>query len=301
MFDKLLANTRDPSDVSTEKIKAIADGVNQLTGRGDVGRHAETMSLALWAPRFLKSALDVLTLKPITGAKTWETKRIFMKEYAGAIASLTLIYTVASLFKKKDEKIEWDPRSASVGSVPYGNEKINFLGYARPLLTFLARTISGQSKTEKGMTNLREWGLWFATDEEKTKPVGYKSGYDQTALRFAQSKLHPTWGTILSLLTGKKFGGQKDQTLPGAAVDMSVPLAPRQAWEIARIEPDYDAIVVLSFLNFAGFDVKPDYSSPQVMAYEAASPEEFKKKAGSILHAATDPTASAGQSSSMAC
>jgi hypothetical protein len=170
---------------------------------------------------------------------------------------------------------------------------VNPINFVRPLLVFLARVIAGTQKTERGTDNLREKWLPFASEEQKGKEVAYKGGLDQTAMRFLQSKLHPTAGTILSLATAKQFGGRKDQTVAGAAKDASIPLTPRQAWSILMTE-DPDAAVVLSSLNFLGFDVKPDYSSPVIMKHEAENDEEFKKKVGSVVYNATSPKADDG-------
>jgi hypothetical protein len=108
-------------------------------------------------------------------------------------------------------------------------------------------------------------------------------------------KRHPMLGAAWSspAISGKKFNGQPSTWL-GTAGDLVTPLSPKQAYETYQID-DFDAATVGSVANLFGFDIKPDYQSPLVMAYESASPEEFKKKAGSILHAATDPTASAGE------
>jgi hypothetical protein len=294
MFDKLLANSKDPKDLNPEKIKAIAAGVNEMTGRGDVGRHAETMALAFWAPRFMKSSFDVLTLKPLRSG-TPEARMIFAKQYAKILASLGIIYAVASLFRRKDEddKIEWNPTSSKFGAIKFGNYTVNPIGFVRPMLVFLARSIAGTQKTETGTVKLREHGLPFASAKVKAQKVPYGGGYGQTFFRFLQSKAHPTTGAVLSLFTGKDFGG-KEITPVGMAKDVTIPLSPRQAWDTFKTE-DPDGAVVLSLLNFMGGDVKPDYTSPAIMREEAGSRAEYRKKLGGIVMAGTSPSASPGE------
>jgi hypothetical protein len=97
VFDAMLAHTKNPSDVSREKITAIAEGINEMTGRGNLGRLSpETLSRYMWAPRFLKSAFDILTVRPLrTGSL--EKRIIFGKEYVRAAASMAPTMTMAEI------------------------------------------------------------------------------------------------------------------------------------------------------------------------------------------------------------
>lgn len=288
MFDQLLANSKDPSDISDAKIKAIAEGVNELTGRGNLGRlNPETMSRFLWAPRFLKSAFDILTVRPLrTGTK--ESRLIFGKEYLRAASSMALIYAIASMFRDKDDDpIEWDPRSSDFGAIPLNgtNYKFNPIGFVRPLLTFLTRSVSGVSKMGGRYEKLREHGTFAAGDAKENVPMG--RGMDQVILRFAQSKAHPFLGSLFSVATGKEFGG-KGVTASGAVKDMTIPLALREAYQAFALE-DPDAATMLSLLSFMGLDVKPNYQSPEYMRYDKG--EDFKDAAGKIILRATGPSA----------
>lgn len=306
VFDLHMANSDDPSDVSDEKIQAIAAGVNELSGRGDVGRHAESLAVPFWAPRFIKSAFDVATFKPVHGKgigglgsvkTTRETKAMFAKEYLKVAGSIVAIYALASLFRgKDDDPIELDLRSNKFGAIRFGKQVFNPLSYARSVLTLLAKLITGQEKRANGeIVNLRESYLPFASDKQRAQKTPYGSGMADPFLSFMEGKRHPMLSTVWSLpiVSGKKFGGRK-QTWFGAAADLATPLTPRQIYDLYQTD-DADAATVSALLTVLGFDVKPDHQNPVVMAYEADSPAEFRKRVGNVLYTATGEKASEGE------
>jgi hypothetical protein len=323
VFDQMLANSRDPSDVSEAKVKALADGINTMSGKGELrffGKKvdAETAAHFFWAPRFFMSSLDILTFRPLrTG--TAETRIAFAKTYARAAVSTALIYTLAGLFRgDDDEPIEWDMRSSDFGAMPFGNHKVGLLGFVRPLLTFTARVLSGQSKSGGEVRNLRASALPLASDAQKIAGVPYGSGMGNTVGRFLQSKAHPTWGVLLSAITGKDFGGG-DITVAGVVQDLTMPLALRESLQAVAID-DPDAAAVATILTMFGVSVGPDYQSPEFNRYQAGEKavsdivvdkikgrkrEEpsfaarreklFNKEAAKTIEAATDPSATDGQ------
>jgi hypothetical protein len=322
VFDQMLANSRDPSDMSEAKIKALADGINTLSGKGELrflGRKVDAQTAAhfFWAPRFFMSSLDILTFRPLrTG--TAETRIAFAKTYARAAASTALLYTLVGLFRgDDDDPIEWDPRASDFGAIPFGNHKVGLLGFVRPLLTFAARVITGQSKSGGEVRNLRSSMLPLATDAQKIAGVSFGSGMGNTVGRFLQSKAHPTWGVLLSAVTGKDFGGG-DITAAGVVQDMVMPLALRESLQSVAVD-DPDAAAVATILTMFGVSVGPDYQSPEFNRYGAGEQavsdivmdkikgrkrEEpgftarreklFAEEAGKTLKAATDPSATDG-------
>ena len=264
------------------------------------------------------SSLDMLTFRPLrTG--TAETRIAFAKTYARAAASTALLYTLAGLFRgDDDDPIEWDWRASDFGAIPFGNHKVGLLGFVRPLLTFASRVITGQSKSGGEVRNLRSSMLPLATDAQKIAGVPFGSGMGNTVGRFLQSKAHPTWGVLLSAITGKDFGGG-DITAAGVVQDMVMPLALRESLQSVAID-DPDAAAVATILTMFGVSVGPDYQSPEFNRYGAGEQavsdivmdkikdrkrEEpgftarreklFAEKAGKTLEAATDPSATDGE------
>jgi hypothetical protein len=260
----------------------------------------------------------MLTFRPLrTG--TAETRVAFAKTYARAAASTALLYTLVGLFRgDDDDPIEWDPRASDFGAIPFGNHKVGLLGFVRPLLTFAARVITGQSKSGGEVRNLRSSMLPLATDAQKIAGVPFGSGMGNTVGRFLQSKAHPTWGVLLSAITGKDFGGG-DITAAGVVQDMVMPLALRESLQSLAID-DPDAAAVATILTMFGVSVGPDYQSPEFNRYGAGEQavsdivmdkikgrkrEEpgftarreklFAEKAGEALEAATDPSATDGE------
>jgi hypothetical protein len=301
VFDMLVAN--NPSDMSAVRLQAIAAGVNELSGRGDVGRHADTLAIPFWAPRFMKSAFDVFLLKPIHGKglgglgsveTTAETRRLFKIQYARMMGSLAVIYSLALMFKGGDDdedKIDWDLRSSKFGAIRFGNQYWSPLGYFRPVMTMVAQLVAGQRKTAGGdIVNLREDYFPFATDAERKKGKRFGDSFADPFLSFMQSKLHPAVSALWSApaVSGVKFGGRK-QTWLGVLADLWTPLSIQQMVQNYEID-DFDAATVGNILNILGSDVKPDYKNPRVMRSQM-EPEEYGKRVGTMLYEATGPLA----------
>jgi hypothetical protein len=274
VFDQMLANSRDPSDVSDAKIKAFANGIKALSGKGELTflrrkLDASTLSYVLWAPRFLFSSWDVLTGVPLRTGTT-ESKIAFAKQYGKAALSTAILITLMHMFRggdDDDEGDDWDPRSSGFGDIAFFGLKIPMIGFVRPLLTFATRVVSGQTKVNGEVINLRKNFLPFATDTERMKPVPFGGGMGNVIWRFFQSKAHPTAGVITSAVTGKDFSG-KDITAVGVLKDMTMPLAAREALQSTAIyNPDAAAVAII--LAELGLSPSPDYNSPEYKRYES--------------------------------
>jgi hypothetical protein len=299
VFDMLVAN--NPSDMSAVRLQAIAAGVNELSGRGDVGRHAETLAIPFWAPRFMKSAFDVVMLKPIHGKSfqgsvetTAETRKMFAEQYARMMGSLAVIYSLALMFKGGDDdedKIDWDLRSSKFGAIRFGSQYWSPLGYFRSVMTLAAQLVAGQRKTAGGdIVNLREDYLPFADEKQAKKGVKFGDSMADPFLSFMAGKRHPAFSALWSspVVSGTKFGGRK-QTWLGVLADLWTPLSIQQMVQNYEID-DFDAATVGNILNILGSDVKPDYKNPRVMRSQM-EPEEYGKRVGTMLYEATGPLA----------
>jgi len=288
VFDRLLTATKNPADTNTDKIRALATGVNILSGRGEFKKQdPATLAHYLWAPRFLKAAFDTLGFIPMRRGPR-EIKMLFVREYGRALGSLFLIYLLNALFN--DEPVELDPRSSDFGAIPLGRHRFNPIGWVRPLITFAARVGTGVSVTSKGKRKLRETGLLEGDqDELKEEKVAFGSDLFDVIARFAQSKAHPAIGVGLSVLTQKNFDGTPVTKL-GLVKDMTIPLALRESYRIMSVE-DSDAAYVLTAMSMLGVSVQPDYDDPRFIKQTSKGPAEYKKALGKILIPGTSPNA----------
>jgi hypothetical protein len=170
-----------------------------------------------------------------------------------------LIYGTAALMKRKDDKIEWNPTSSDFGAIHIGSHSFNPIGFVKPLLTFMARTITGEMKTKDGIKKISPWG-GMLTDNKKVQDskIPYGGDYNQTLWRFLQSKSHPTVGTILSIFSGKNFAGDPITSRSGLWDLTPVPLSIKQTPEIIRTE-DVDTASAYILLNYLGWGVQQDF------------------------------------------
>lgn len=281
MGQQIMKNPRSLTAEQRQFLLDIGQGVNILTGRGNL-KGAETWARFGWAPRFVKSTFDFLSAKPIRSAKSKEAKIIFAKQYARLAMTLGAIYGVALAMGGGDDEdgrpaVEFDPRSSNFGAIRlWGNYYWNPIAVVKPQLVFLARLVSGQTKVGQKVVKLRDYGLPFATDEEREGKVPYGAGMMKTITRFLQSKAHPTAGAILSGFTGKAFDG-KDFTFAGALMDATLPLTPRMAYE-SFSTTDPGTAAAMTIMEGLGFEVNADYNDFKVMRYQAKDEAEFIKK-----------------------
>ena len=251
LFDKLLANSENPRDVSDEKIRRIANLVNTWTGRGQLpkGWDAETLGYIFWAPRFVSASFDVATM-PVRMAVGSvfargnpyrdEVRKMAAMQYVKAIGSLVALYSASYAMSFLDEEnefyLETNPTSADFGSiqVPFSTQKVNPLTWVRPTATFLARMISGEMLTaEKQKQQLAPWP--WVSQEAKEAGYGMRGGIKETLYDFAQTKQNPAYNALLQILTGKDFYGN-DMNRAWAAFTGIAPLVPTSAPNLLKSE-----------------------------------------------------------------
>ncbi len=281
MGREIMKNPRRLNEKQRQFLLDLGEGVNALTGRGKLSG-AETWARYGWAPRFVKSTFDVLSLRPIRAAKTTEAKILFAKEYARLAISLGAVYAIAAAFGGDDDDngrpaVEWDTRSSNFGAIRlWGNYYWNPIAVVKPQLVFLARLLSGQMKVGQKIVNLRDMYLPFATEEERAEDVTYGGGMSKVISRFLQSKAHPTVGVLLSLFTGKTFSG-RDATPARMLVDSLAPLTPEQSIETFSTT-DPATATAMTLMEGLGLGVNADYNDYRVMEYQAESKEKFQER-----------------------
>jgi len=157
MFDMMYYTAGKSHEVSAEEAKVIANFVNSATGRGSLGsfeQHAVLLNRVFYAPRYVASRFQLMTLHPLwkdffTAKKQnidlRAVRRLIALEYARVLISLMGFYTLASSFGD----IEFDPRSSDFGKIRIGKTRIDPLFGLSQTMVFTTRLGTRQTKSTK--------------------------------------------------------------------------------------------------------------------------------------------------------
>lgn len=237
-FDAMLAAlARDGSNPTKEEGKAIANYINVATGRGKVGmneKSGEVLNTVFFAPRLVASRFQLLAGQPLYGGSN-RTRKMIAMEYARFLIGVSVAIGLAMLMRDEDDEtkpIELDPRSANFGKVRFGDTFLDPLAGLAQVTVFLARVLSGETRTttKDELKPLRDSyrltdvapGL---SDGRTLSKVGY-GGRDvpDVITSFLRSKLAPVPGAIINLATGKNMIGEEVTPL-SAAGELVTPMS----------------------------------------------------------------------------
>ena len=255
MFDALHATmVNDPTAPTQAELEAVANLVNVFTGRGTFGSKVDAggtaLSLLLFAPRYLASRFNVLSLQPIlrgAGASRRVAKLAAM-EYARTLAGLGVIYAMAALYQAtmgdEDDEDDWfasaDPRSSDFGKVKFGNVYLDPMAGLAQVTTFLSRMLTRET---------------VAGEEGEVRSLGPDRAYGQRGAfevmsDFARSKLSPGAGFVVNTISGEGFGGEV-MTPADAAGELVMPLAWREVPNVIKERglPEGMGLMALSWLG----------------------------------------------------
>jgi len=255
MFDALHATLiNDPTAPTQAELEAVANLVNVFTGRGTFGKKVDmggtVMSLVLFAPRYLASRFNVLSLQPIlrgAGASRRVAKLAAM-EYARTLAGLGFVYAMAALYQAamgdEDDEDDWfaslDPRSSDFGKVKFGNVYLDPMAGLAQVTTFLSRMLTRET---------------VAGEEGEVRSLGPDRAYGQRGAfevmaDFARSKLSPGAGFVVNTISGEGFGGEV-MTPADAAGELVMPLAWREVPNVIKERglPEGMGLMALSWLG----------------------------------------------------
>ncbi len=176
--------------------------VGRATGRGTVKHFEEAMPFVnqiFFAPRLLKSRLDVLA-SPVNALRmTPVARREAFKQLAGLVATVGSVLTLATW---AGAKVSRDPTNADWLKIKIGNTRFDIAaGFQQPL-RLMAQVAEGKitSSTTGKTINLGAGGGY-----------GHLTGLD-IALRFAETKLAPVPSLGVDLLRGSDFVGKPFNT-----------------------------------------------------------------------------------------
>lgn len=148
-YGQLTKNGRTASETD---VKAIADFINNATGRGTgavADKAASALNGAIFSPRWVASRANMLTgrnlLLPVGGSVRART--IVAREYAQYAAALVTFYTLAEL---SGGEVEKDRRSSNFGHIRFGNLDIDPTSGLGALTRTFSQIASGQKKSQSG-------------------------------------------------------------------------------------------------------------------------------------------------------
>ncbi len=250
-----------PGEHTPERMKRLAAAVNTMTGRGEVsGSFKGAVSAAsdvLWSPRLLLSRFQLLAGQPMWRGDR-ATRTIIAKQYARTLGGVATVYALARL---AGGEVEDDPRSSDFGKIRFGNTRIDPLAGISQVSVLLARTATGETKTASGEVHPLRKPIFGEGEGPKYGQADMADIYG----RFARSKLSPTLGVPLDLLSGEDVTGQP-VTPADLPQKMLVPLA-FQDIRKAMEEQGIPAGVAMSILSMLGmglqtYEAKPPSAKP---------------------------------------
>lgn len=199
-----------------EKFKAMADLVNNLTGRGKLMNNeilrledsAPLLNATLFSPRLMASRINLLNFTRL--AKMPPEVRVkyltSMAKFAG-VAS-----TVLWLFKLNGADVETDPRSSDFGKIKFGDTRYDILGGFGQYIHLIDEWIEGEKKsTASGKISKLDG-----------RSYSYESKGSVT-LKFLRQKLSPSAGMIVDLYEGEDIMGE-EVTVPKELYSHLAPL-----------------------------------------------------------------------------
>ena len=200
-FDAMVATLTLDGDATLPEAKAIANFINQATGRGTLGRYEQAgdfFNHFFFAPRYVMSRFNLLFGQSFYRGSA-RTRLLVAKEYARFLIGTGLVYGLATL---AGFDIEWDPRSGEFAKIRFGDTTIDPMGGLIQATTFVARIALGQTKTTKGQVRqIRR------TSQEKRLGFGTQTAWD-VITRFGRTKLSPQIGAIIDIASGEDLTWQ---------------------------------------------------------------------------------------------
>lgn len=228
-FDAIVDGS--PTKVTPELARDIADGVNTVTGRGNIRGFEKSIEAAgqiLWAPRLYISQFQRVAGAPMYRGNTY-TRKAFAGEYARFLVGSAAIYGLAALIP--GSTVETDTRSSDFGKIKIGDSRLDPTGGLVQTATLVGREALGQTKT---------------LDKGQVKDTNRLD----VAMRFLRMKLAPLPGAVADILDKKNAIGEPVTPL-SVAKDQFVPLLGRDIYEamLAQGVPRGAALSLLSFFG----------------------------------------------------
>jgi hypothetical protein len=187
---------------SKEAYKQMGAFVNNMTGRGDLGKTMNEAAPALnqifFSPRLMASRVNTLTY--LAQRRFWKKvpKEVRVDYFRSLIATAGLGLTVLGLAKLAGADTEDDPRSPDFGKIVSGNTRWDIWGGHQQYIRLVAQMITKKKKS---------------STTGKMSDVGTKNPYSGTrgglALDFLRGKLAPIPSVVVDLLSEENTIGDE--------------------------------------------------------------------------------------------
>lgn len=243
------------------ELKAIANYVNIMTGRGNLGaaeKAAETLNTIFFAPKYVASRFQLVLGQPLRllkrGKATPATRKLIAKEYGRAIIGISTVLALGAL---AGGDLEEDPRSTDFLKLRFGKTRLDPLFGLSQTTVVMARILSGTTKRGSGEV------VPISGFRGKV-PFGGDTAWDVFG-RFMRGKLSPLAATTTDLLVGENVIGE-EVDLKSFPLKLITPLAYKDIYEALQ-EQGVEKGTAFSLLVFFGMGLQ---------TYEA-------KKVGTIL------------------
>lgn len=194
VFDDLVSNAEKLGLNVNEIAPAIANFINNATGRGNLGKlekSADALNALFFSPRMIASRINMMNpmyyvkLPPFVRQEA--LKALFTVAGSGT--------AVTSLLQSAGAEVNLNPYSSDFGKAKIGNTRIDpFAGFQQYVVAASKMIMNKEQSTKDNKTRVFD--------------RGYKPNTRATvAGRFIESKLSPVAGFIWGLLKGKDFKG----------------------------------------------------------------------------------------------
>lgn len=221
-FDAMAGSLSKDGKLTTSEAKVIANYVNVMTGRGELGqtqKAAVLLNHLFFAPKWAVSRFQMLLGQPLYSNFSESAPRaraLVAKEYGRLAGGFGLMAGLAVL---AGFKLEEDPRSSDFGKLRVGNTRLDLTGGMAGTARFLAQTMTLSTKNQRGAVLPLSGQLPYGMDN-----------YADVLGRFVRGKLAPAPGAALNLLSGTDVVGHP--VTPGStAANMVTPLFAKDVFE----------------------------------------------------------------------
>lgn len=231
VFDDLIAkNPHAKTDLVAAR--AIADYVNNASGRGNLGKFeaaAKHFNEMFFSPRLMKSRFHMMNPRNLAFSRP-EVRNEYLKSM-GLLASTWI--TAAKLAEYGGAEVSWDPESSDFGKIKIGNTRIDpGAGFQQPLVLMYRLTKGVPQKLLYGEGRYSESPLRTAGSD---------------ALNFLEGKLSPNARLVSELASAER--GKKPFEVGDQALKSVAPIVIQGFSELAQEDPDLLPLIGLDALG----------------------------------------------------
>lgn len=241
VFSNLATKFEKEGVATPENMRALADFVNNATGRGSMGkleRAAENMNTVFFSPRLIASRFNMLN--PLWYAKQPPAVR---KEAVKTFAEFVGVgATILAIAKAGGAEVELNPTSSDFGKIRVGDVRWDMWGGFQQWVRVFSQIASGQRKTISGETVKLDKSQYPFTSRK------------DVADNFLRGKLAPVPSLLVELLEGQKLFGE-ELSVPQEIYENTIPLY-LQDMDDAIKELGIDALFTVGLPAFFGVGVQ---------------------------------------------